>query len=121
MNTLANLDKPPFFAAVYLTPDLTPGFEADAGLHSEAAATITALAMILHGFVGFRDDVAAGGRPVKIVYWRTYRSMAAWKKTCADLIPHRVKFDDCVASEGCLWHWLDDLDQPLINRPARAA
>ncbi len=117
MNMLADLDKPPFFAAVYLTPDA----DADPGSHAEAAATITSLAMILHGFVGFRDDVAAGGRPVKIVYWRTYRAMRAWMKTCADLIPHRVRFDECVAAEGCLWQWLDDTDQPLSIEPARAA
>ncbi len=117
MNTLANLDKPPFFAAVYLAP----ASETDLGLHSEAAATITALAMILHGFVGFRDDLAVGNRPVKIVYWRTYRAMTAWKKTCAELIPHRIQFEDCIASEGCLWQWLDDIEQPLNIEPARAA
>jgi len=117
MNTLDRLDKPPFFAAVYLAPNS----EADLGLHSEAAATITALAMILHGFVGFRDDVATGNRPVKIVYWRTYRTMATWKRSCADLIPHRIKFEDCIASEGCLWQWLGHIEEPLNMEPARAA
>ena len=66
------------------------------------------LAMMLTGFLGFREDSAAENRQVRIVFWRDYQTMKAWKKTARDLLPHRVQIHDCIASEGCLWHWLDD-------------
>tara|TARA_B100000401_G_C52256338_1_gene462196 strand:- start:137 stop:490 length:354 start_codon:yes stop_codon:yes gene_type:complete len=104
MNTLANLEKPPFYTALYLTaPEGT-----DKGLHSEAISTMLSLAMMLNGFIGFREDDAAENRQVQIVFWRDYHTMKAWEKTSRDLLPHRVQFQNCIASEGCMWHWLDD-------------
>ena len=104
MNTLADLEKPPFFTALYLTADEG----ADQGLYSEAISVMLSLAMMLTGFVGFRDDHAAKNRRVRIVFWRDYQAMKSWEKTALDLIPHRIQIEDCIASEGCLWQWLDD-------------
>ena len=117
MNTLANLDKPPFFTAVYL--DAASG--ADTGLHSEAASTMLSLAMMLTGFVGFRDDMAAENRRVRIVFWKDFRTMKAWEKTAKDLLPHRVNLEDCIASTGCLWQWLDDGQETSVAPMIRAA
>ena len=104
MNTLATLEKPPFYTALYLT-----ALErADEGLHSEPIATILSLAMMLTGFIGFREDNAAENRHVRIVFWKNYQTMKAWERTARDLLPHRVQFQDCIASEGCMWQWLDN-------------
>ena len=115
MNTLANLEKPPFFTALYLSPEEG----ADAGLHSEAVSVMLSLAILLSGFVGFRDDHAAENRRVRIVFWKHYQAMISWEKTARDLLPHRIQFEDCVASKGCLWQWLDDGSEasaaPLIK------
>jgi len=117
MSTFADLDKPPFYTAVYM--DAAAG--ADEGLHSEAVSTMLSLAMMLTGFVGFRDDMAAGKRRVRIVFWKNYQTMKAWEKTAADLLPHRVSLADCVASEGCLWRWLDDDQETSIVPMIKAA
>ncbi len=77
MPTFANLEKPPFYTAIYLTA----GEGEDQGLFSEAASTMVSTAMLLSGFVGFADDTAAFGRPVKLVYWRTFHAMRAWRRT----------------------------------------
>lgn len=104
MPTFADLDKPPFFTAVYLTPEEGT----DPGLYSEAASTLVSTAMLLSGFVGFADDTAAFGRPVKLVYWRTFHAMRAWRRTARDLMPYRIMIDNCIASEGCHWRWFDE-------------
>ena len=70
MNTLANLEKPPFYTALYLSAP--EGI--DEGLHSEAISTMLSLAMILTGFIGFRDDDAAENRRVRIVLWKDYQT-----------------------------------------------
>ena len=45
--------------------------------------------------------------------------MKAWEKAARDLLPHRAQFKDCLASEGCMWQWLDDGAEtsmtPMIN------
>lgn len=117
MNTLANLDKPPFFTALYLNAD----DGVDEGLHSEAVSTMLSLAMMLTGFVGFRDDAAAENRRVRIVFWKDYATMKAWEKTARDLVPHRIRVEDCIASEGCLWQWLDDGSETSAAPMIRAA
>ena len=104
MNTLANLKKPPFYTALYMTTN----DGADEGLYSEAISTMLSLAMILTGFVGCRDDRSEDNRIVRILFWKNYQTMKAWERTATDLIPHRVRVQDCIASEGCLWQWLDD-------------
>ncbi|MEK9753654.1 MAG: hypothetical protein VW338_10675 [Rhodospirillaceae bacterium] len=104
MPTFADLEKPPFYTAIFMTA--LDG--EDQGLHSEAAATMVSTAMLLSGFVGFADDVAEFGRPVKLVYWRTFHAMRAWHRTARDLLPHRVDIRDCIASEGCHWRWFDE-------------
>ena len=104
MNTLVDLKQPPFFTALYLTAENG----ANEGLHSEAISVMLSLAMVLSGFLGFRDDKAAGDRRVRIVFWKNYKAMKAWEKTGRDLLPHYVQLEHCIASEGCLWRWLDD-------------
>ena len=110
MPTFANLEKPPFFTAIFMTAE----DGVDPGLHSEAASTLISTAMLLSGFVGFADDLAEYGRPVKLVYWRTFHAMRAWRRTARDLLPHRISIDDCIASEGCHWRWFDERrDAPM--------
>ncbi len=104
MPTFADLEKPPFYTAIYLTA--APGD--DPALHSEAASTLVSTAMLLSGFVGFAEDIAELGRPVKLVYWRTFHAMRVWRRTARDLMPHRVDIEDCIASEGCHWRWFDE-------------
>lgn len=103
MTRFADLDKPPFFTALYAAP----GENTDAGQFSEAVATMVSTAMLLSGFVGFSEDTAEGNRPVKLVYWKTYHAMQIWRKTARDLLPHAVSLEDCIASEGCHWQWHD--------------
>jgi heme-degrading monooxygenase HmoA len=116
MSMLVDLEKPAFYTAVYMTP--AEGM--DPGLYSEAASTLVSTAMLLSGFVGFADDDAERDRTVKIVYWRTYHAMRAWRRTARDLLPHRIDIDDCVASEGCHWQWFGDRDLSR-NLPRRHA
>ena len=117
MNTLANLEKPPFYTALYLTaPE-----GADEGLYSEAISTILSLAMMLTGFIGFREDNAAENRHVRIVFWKDYYTMKAWERTARDLLPHRVQFQDCIASEGCMWQWLDNDGETSVVPAIEAA
>ena len=104
MNTLADLKKPPFYTALYLTADKG----ANEGLHSEAISVMLSLAMMINGFVGFRDDQAAENRPVRVVFWKNFKAMKAWEKIARDLLPYHVRLEHCIASEGCLWQWLDD-------------
>tara|TARA_B100002051_G_scaffold176897_1_gene167321 strand:- start:1090 stop:1443 length:354 start_codon:yes stop_codon:yes gene_type:complete len=115
MNTLADLEKPPFYTALYLSAPQG----SDEGLHSEAISIMLSLAMMLTGFVGFRDDDAAENRRVRIVFWKDYHTMKAWEKTARGLLPHRVQLKDCLASKGCMWQWLDDGAEtsmtPMIN------
>ncbi len=117
MSTFADLDKPPFYTAVYMDP--AAGI--DDGLHSDAVSTMLSLAMMLTGFVGFRDDMAAENRRVRIAFWKDYTTMKAWEKTAKDLLPHRITLDDCIASEGCLWRWLDDDQETSVAPMIRAA
>jgi hypothetical protein len=105
MPTLADLEKPPFYTAIYLSGTA----EMDDGVFGEAVSTLVSTAMLLSGFVGFSDDTAADNRPVKLVYWRTFHAMRAWRRTARDLIPHRVDIEDCIASEGCHWRWFEDV------------
>ena len=117
MNTLANLEKPPFYTALYLTaPEGT-----DKGLHSEAISTMLSLAIMLTGFVGFREDEAAENRRVRIVFWKNYHTMKAWEKAARGLLPHRVELMECIASEGCMWPWLDDGTETSIAPMIKAA
>lgn len=105
MSRFAELEKPPFYTAIYMTAE----DGADPGLHSEAAATLASTAMLLSGFIGFAEDTAQNQRPVKLVYWRTFHAMRAWRRTARDLLPHRVDINDCIASEGCHWQWFEDV------------
>ena len=117
MNTLADLEKPPFYTALYLSaPE-----GSDEGLHSEAISTMLSLAMMLTGFVGFRDDEAAENRRVRIVFWKDYHTMTAWEKTASDLLPHRVQLKDCLASKGCMWQWLDNDGETSVVPAIEAA
>ena len=117
MNTLADLEKPPFFTALYLTP----AEGVDEGLHSEAISVLLSLAMMLSGFVGFRDDQGIKSRCIRIVFWKNYQAMKSWEKTARDLLPHRIQFEDCIASEGCLWQWLDDGSETSAAPMVKAA
>ena len=117
MNTLVDLEKPPFFTALYLTPENG----ADEGLHSEAISVMLSLSMILSGFLGFRDDQAAENRRVRIVFWKNYQSMKSWEKMARELLPHRARLEECVASEGCLWHWLDNGTETSVASYIKAA
>ena len=117
MNTLANLKKPPFYTALYMTGN----DGVDEGLHSEAISTMLSLAMILTGFLGCRDDRSGDNRIVRIVFWKNYQTMKAWERTASDLIPHRVKLKDCIASEGCLWQWLGDGSETSVASMIKAA
>ncbi|MAH83637.1 MAG: hypothetical protein CBB68_04660 [Rhodospirillaceae bacterium TMED8] len=101
MPRFVDLDKPPFFTALFTAP--SP--ETNAGQFSDALATTLSAAMLFSGFIGFADDIANGNRPVKIVYWKTFHAMQAWQKTSSDLIPHTIDLNDCIASEGCHWQW----------------
>ena len=117
MNTLANLEKPPFYTTIYMSPN----DGADEGLYSEAISTMLSLAMVLTGFLGCRDDRLDDGRIVRIVFWKNYQTMKAWERTASELIPHRVRFQDCIASEGCLWRWLDDGGETSVAPIIKAA
>ena len=114
MSPFADLDKPPFFTAIYLTPEEGGNH----GLHSEAVATLVSGATLVPGFVGFTNDVAVAKRPIKVLYWRTFRAMQAWQRKVKDLLPNNVDLESCVASEGCHWKWFE-LEQAYTAHPLR--
>ena len=89
MFPFADLDKPPFFTAIYLTPEEGGNH----GLHSEAVSTLVSGATLVPGFVGFTNDVAVAKRPIKVLYWRTFRAMQAWQRTVKDLLPNITPHD----------------------------
>lgn len=117
MSMYAELEKPPFFTAIYMAPEEGQ----DHGLFTEAASTLVSTAMLLSGFIGFSDDQAARDRPVKIVYWRTYHAMTAWHRVARDLLPHRVEISDCIAAQGCHWRWFEQVTTAGGARPRKAA
>ena len=114
MSPFANLDKPPFFTAIYLTPEEGSNL----GLYSEAVSTLVSGATLVPGFVGFTDDMAEANRPVKVLYWRTFRAMQTWQQTVQDLLPNSVDLENCIASEGCHWKWFE-LKQVYYEHPIK--
>ena len=114
MSPFADLDKPPFFTAIYLTPDDGRNL----GLYSEAVSTLVSGAKLVSGFVGSTDDVAQADRRVKVLYWRTFGAMRAWQRTVQDLLPYSVNIDSCIASEGCHWKWFE-LKQVYNEHPVK--
>ncbi len=112
MLPFAHLDKPPFFTAIYMTPEEG----GNSGLYSEAVATITAGATLVPGFVGFTKDMAAADRSVKIFYWRTFQAMKIWIERVKDLLPYSIDIESCIASEGCHWKWFE-LKQAYYEHP----
>ena len=103
MSPFADLDKPPFFTAIYLTPDEGSNI----GLYFEAVSTLVSGATLVPGFIGFTDDVAEADRPVKVFYWRTFHAMQVWQRTVQDLLPYNVDIESCIASEGFHWKWFE--------------
>ena len=117
MSPFAELDKPPFFTAIYLTPDEG----CNHGLYSEAVSTLISGAKLVPGFVGSTDDTAQANRRVKILYWRTFSAMCAWQRTVQDLLPYSINIDSCIASQGCHWQWFElkqDYHEHLVKRVA---
>lgn len=107
MKPFNNLKSPPFYAILFATA--REGV--DAGLYSEAIATLVSAATMRSGFLGFSSDVDANGNPVKISYWETHKALQDWLAATQDLLPFRIKLDDCLGPSGCLWPWQNRLDE----------
>jgi len=110
--------RPPFYAILFLEA----GEGMDAGLYSEAVSTMASEAMMKPGFLGFSADEDADGRPVRVTYWETLADLKAWTTGVRDLLPYRIKTEDCLGpTTGCLWPWLDETVTEDIDRNRRVA
>ena len=111
MKPFNNLKTPPFYAILYAT--VQEG--GDAGLYSEAIATLVSSAILRASFLGFTSDIDADGNQIKISYWTTIEAKDAWLQSTKDLLPYRIKLEDCLGQSGCLWPWLNKLDESDIE------
>ena len=96
--------RPPFYALI----QLTAGQGMDAGQYSEAVATLTSVAMLKSGFLGFETDRDASGNIIRITYFDTHGSLQTWLHDASELLPYAVKLEDVIEGTGCLWPWLGD-------------
>ncbi len=106
MNNISvdSVTRPPFYALMQLTAE--QGM--DAGQYSEAVATLTSVAMLKSGFLGFETDYDADGHPVRIVYFDTHGGLQIWLHDASELLPFAIKIKDVISGTGCLWSWLGD-------------
>lgn len=117
MKPFNNLISPPFYAILY-----TKAQEGvDAGLYSEAISTLVSAASLRSSFLGFTSDTDSYDEPIKVVYWTTHEAMTSWLTQTKDLLPYRIKLDDCLGPSGCLWPWLNRLDEADVELNIRAA
>ena len=106
MNSISvkNTTRPPFFARLHVTAAETM----DAGQYSEALATLTSVAMLKPGFLGFETDQDADGNTVRIAYFEDHDNLKTWLSDASILLPYAVSLDDIICGTGCLWPWLGD-------------
>ncbi len=117
MKPFNNLVSPPFYMILYATAH--EGL--DAGLYSEAISTLVSAATLKSSFLGFTSDFDSYERPIRVAYWATHDAMWDWLETTRDLLPHRIQLDDCLGPYGCLWPWLNRLDETDVVQKIRAA
>ena len=117
MKPFNNLVSPPFYAILY--PTAREGL--DAGLYSEAVSTLASAATLRSSFLGFTTDRDSYDAPIMVAYWTTHDAMWDWLNATKDLLPYRVKLDDCLGPSGCLWPWLNRLDETDVEMKIRAA
>lgn len=117
MKPFNNLVSPPFYAILYTTA----GDGVDVGLHSEAISTLASAATLKSSFLGFTTDTHTYDRPIRVAYWTTHEAMWEWLNGTRDLLPHRISLDDCLGPSGCLWPWLNRLDETDVVQEIRAA
>jgi len=96
--------RPPFYALIQTAAK--PGM--DAGQYSQAVATLTSVAMLKSGFLGFETDRDANGNQIRITYFDTHDSLQTWLHDASDLLPYVIKLEDVIIGSGCLWPWLGD-------------
>jgi hypothetical protein len=99
--------SPPFYARLHLAA--AEGM--DAGQYSEAIATLTSVAMLNSGFIGFETDQDANGNSIRIAYFKDHNNLQNWLVDAAPLFPNAVCLDDIVCGTGCLWPWLGDEEE----------
>lgn len=109
MNNISanNNARPPFYARLHLSA----ADHMDAGQYSEAMATLTSVAMLKSGFLGFETDKDASGNIIRIAYFEDHNSLQNWLEDSAPLFPNAISIDDIVCGTGCLWPWLGDEEQ----------
>jgi len=117
MKPFNNQVSPPFYAILYANAEEG----VDAGLYSEAISTLVSAATLRSAFLGFTSDSDSYERPIKVAYWTTHEAMCEWLEGSKDLLPHRIKMSDCLGPHGCLWPWLNRLDEADIEQETRAA
>lgn len=117
MKPFNNLVSPPFFAILYTSVENG----GNAGLHSEAISTLISAATLRASFLGFTSDVDADNNSVKIAYWTTHQAMWDWIDATRDLLPYRIEIDNCLGLTGCLWPWLNRLDEADVELKIKAA
>lgn len=93
----------------------------DAGLYSEAISTLVSSATLRSSFLGFTSDVDSYEAPITVVYWTTHNAMTDWLKNTKDLLPYRIRLDSCLGPSGCLWPWLNRLDEHDVEMKIKAA
>ena len=95
--------KPPFYTALQLEPNKL----LDRGQYSDALSTMTSIAKLNPGFIGFSNDDIDTNDTIIVIYFNRYESLKEWVEEARDLIPYSVKIDDIVEETGCLWQWLE--------------
>jgi len=117
MKPFNNLITPPFYTILYMSA--RKGM--DAGLYSEALSTLASAASLRSSFLGFVSDTDSYEEPILVTYWTTHKSMGDWLNATRDLLPYRIKLEDCLGPSGCLWPWLNRLEETDIDMRIRAA
>ena len=117
MKPFNNLVSPPFYTIFYASA--RDGV--DAGLYSQAIATLVSAATMRGSFLGFTSDEDGEGNAIKIAYWTTYQANRDWIKATKDLLPYRIQLENCLGPSGCLWPWLNRLEVSDIELEFKAA
>ncbi len=112
MKPFSNLKTPPFFAILNVTVEEG----GDTGLYSESIATLVSAAILRASFLGFTSDIDADENHVKISYWSAIEAKDAWQQSTKDLLPNRINLEDYLGLSGCLWPWINHLDESDIEQ-----
>jgi hypothetical protein len=72
---------------------------------------LVSAAILRASFLLFTSDINADENHIKIPYWSTIEAKDACLQSTKELLPYRIKLEDCLGQSRCLWLWLNHLDE----------